>query len=873
METELKGEVMKANLNRVVLQNSARGLAFGILFHGCSSAVAAELSATAIQSGAWNSPSTWLDGVVPGNGTPNAGDVWNVSIGNGLTVTNNLTTTLKSLTFGDAVGPLQLGNGTGAISITDAFLWRRGFLGPAGVSDFTILAGAVATLDTTEIKVLGQRFVNHGTLNHREGLLRGNSNARIFNRAGGVINVAAGQVLDLAGTISAENGSTVNFLAPSAGGPGPEGSMPEPTRVDWEFSATTQAMINLHHSVKFNGPGAMNGQWTVEPGATIEFGAVITQSFNPTTINAPALNIRKTGAGATTVSSSSGLSLIEQLDLQAGTFSTGKHLAVAQTTIDNGATLTGSGLLTIEEQLNFTQGTLSGTGKLVVPAGSNLVMDNPATGGRTIGKTIDVEGTLTHNGGNTFFTTGGLINVKNGGQVQINAPGSAQETVPDQGEEINMLGGVFIVELDDPNANFLAAEILMNGGIVDLRQGQLIVDRLEGELGLMKVFAGLGVQQAQDVVLGAALEGAGKLRFFGVDPERTSNGSPTAISFTQSVNPIGREASPGLPALPPTLTIEFDTVTLAPTNDLLIELSAINDKLAVIGNLTLGGDLLVTAAPGFTPQPGMSFEVITFTQGVSGDINVINNTGVAGLNFEKVVDADSLSLLVSAGGTPELQIAPTTVDFGDVAVGSMTSAPLVLSNVGSAQLQITALPPPGVPFALGAGNCKAPPFALAPGAQCQLGLVAQPQAKGLILGTLTLAHNGAGPNSVPLRVTGRSPAPQLSSTQIGFGAVVLGTPSATQTLQLTNTSTVALVLGQADLQEDTEFAITADSCSGQALASQAQCSISLQFTPQLAGESGDLLRIPSDGIGSPATVTLTGLGVTQVVFGDGFEQP
>lgn len=865
---------MKARMNRLLQPYSSRSLALGILLHTCGGAVAAELNATAIQTGAWNSPSTWLDGVVPSNGTPNAGDVWNVSIGNGLTVTNNLTTTIKSLTFGDAVGPLQLGNGTGAISITDAFQWRRGFLGPAGVSDFTLLAGAVATLDTVEIKVLGQRFVNNGTLNHNEGLLRGNSNARIFNRTGAVINIAAGQVLDLAGTISAENGSTVNFLAPSARHHTGTGSgMPEPSRVDWEFSATTQAMINLEHSVKFNGPGAMNGQWTVDSGATIEFGAVVTQSFNPTTINAPGLKIRKTGTGATTVSSSSGLSLIEQLDLQAGTFSSNKDLAVAQTTIDNGATLAGSGLLTIEEQLNFTQGTLSGTGKLVVPAGSNLVMDAPATGGRTIGKTIDVEGTLTHNGGNSFFTTGGLINVKNGGQVQINAPGSAQETVPDEGEEINMLGGVFVVELDDPNANFLAAGILMNGGKVDLRQGQLIVDRLRGELGLMKVFAGLGVQQAQDVVLGAALEGAGKLRFFGVEPGRTSNGSPTAISFMRSVNPIGREVSPGLPALPPTLTIEFDTVTLAPTNDLLIELNTINDKLAVIGNLTLGGDMLVTAAPGFTPQPGMSFEVITFTQGVSGDINVINNTGIAGLNFEKVVDADSLTLLVSAGGTPELQIAPTTVDFGDVAVGSMTSAPLVLSNVGSAQLQISALPPPGMPFALGAGNCNAPPFALAPGAQCQLGLVAQPQAKGLILGTLALVHNGAGPTSVPLRVTGRSPAPQLSSTQIGFGSVVLGTPSAIRTLQLTNAATVALVVGQASLQEDTEFAITADSCSGQTLAAQAQCSISLALTPLLEGETGDLLRIPSDAIGSPATVALTGRGVTQTVFGNGFEQP
>src|SRR5258708_19533239 len=53
---------------------------------------------------------------------------------------------------------------------------------------------------------------------------------------------------------------------------------------------------------------------------------------------------------------------------------------------------------------------------------------------------------------------------------------------------------------------------------------------------------------------------------------------------------------------------------------------------------------------------------------------------------------------VGQASGPSLQVSPSALSFGGVAIGSTTTTSIVLSNVGNAPLTFTAITPPAAPF-------------------------------------------------------------------------------------------------------------------------------------------------------------------------------
>lgn len=66
------------------------------------------------------------------------------------------------------------------------------------------------------------------------------------------------------------------------------------------------------------------------------------------------------------------------------------------------------------------------------------------------------------------------------------------------------------------------------------------------------------------------------------------------------------------------------------------------------GQVQFAGTLGVEAAPGYTVLPGSSFEIVTYGSRDGAFDSVVNNTGLAGLTFTPVYDADSLTLVSGA---------------------------------------------------------------------------------------------------------------------------------------------------------------------------------------------------------------------------------
>jgi hypothetical protein len=115
-------------------------------------------------------------------------------------------------------------------------------------------------------------------------------------------------------------------------------------------------------------------------------------------------------------------------------------------------------------------------------------------------------------------------------------------------------------------------------------------------------------------------------------------------------------------------------------------------------------------------------------------------------------------------------------------------------------------------------------------------------------------------------VSGKLAGPIMTSpSPIDFGAQAVGTPTATQTVTLTNTDPAATInIGSATfiLANAGDYAIAgADTCTGASLAPGGTCAITIAFTPHAAGPSFAALSVTHNGLNTPVQVPLLGTGI------------
>jgi Abnormal spindle-like microcephaly-assoc'd, ASPM-SPD-2-Hydin len=104
--------------------------------------------------------------------------------------------------------------------------------------------------------------------------------------------------------------------------------------------------------------------------------------------------------------------------------------------------------------------------------------------------------------------------------------------------------------------------------------------------------------------------------------------------------------------------------------------------------------------------------------------------------------------------------------------------------------------------------------------------------------------------------TVNGPAVTLSAATMSLGGQVVGTTSSAHTVTLTNSGNAALSI--------TSMAITngfaqANTC-GASIAAGASCTITVTFTPSVAGEITGTLSVTDNAFGSPQQLSLSGTG-------------
>jgi hypothetical protein len=180
------------------------------------------------------------------------------------------------------------------------------------------------------------------------------------------------------------------------------------------------------------------------------------------------------------------------------------------------------------------------------------------------------------------------------------------------------------------------------------------------------------------------------------------------------------------------------------------------------------------------------------------------------------------------------------------------SGGLPLANVG---FQITGSAASS--YSLTANTCGA---TLAAAASCSVGVVFTPAATGSIAATLSVSSSTANVTAVAVYLNGSAVVASgmtANATQIGFGAIALGTTATAQTVTITNASSYSITAPA--LAVSTPFTLTQNTCSG-TMAAGGTCAATVNFSPTVAGAYSGALTASSTMVTSTLSIPVSGVG-------------
>lgn len=337
-------------------------------------------------------------------------------------------------------------------------------------------------------------------------------------------------------------------------------------------------------------------------------------------------------------------------------------------------------------------------------------------------------------------------------------------------------------------------------------------------------------------------------------------GSPQSVTLTGT----GTQAAVTLSASSLTYSIPIDvgqksvaqTVTLTNSGTDTLTFSSI----AITGDINDFAESNDCLNPPANLAPNASCHIsVTFEPTATG-----TRTGTVTINDNAPGTPQSISL-TGQGVIPTATLAPTILTFPSQLVNSAApSQSITITNSGSGPLLITSISITGAntgDFSQ-TNTCGTQVGA---GASCTITVTFTPTAVGPRTAAVTVIDNNNGVNGNPDVVTlsgvGIAPIASLSSTSLDFGNQSIGTTSAAQTVTLNNTGTAPLTVASI-VSSSGEFGQSSSGCTP-TVAAGASCTITVTFTPSLAGTQNGTITITDNNngtAGSTQTISVTGVG-------------
>jgi uncharacterized repeat protein (TIGR02543 family) len=442
---------------------------------------------TNLAGGDWHQPLNWWPNLVP-----DADDtVW---ITNSVTVTVSGDGHCSNLNFGYSGAPTL--TGAGALTIYDDALWTQGSMSGTGRTiiapggKFTMAnAGNVTlntrTLENTGIMSLtgvGEIILNNAVITNRPGALFQAQSATDLSNGGGTSR------FDNAGTFRKSAGGTTTVSG-----------------IDFNNYGVVELVGG---NLDLSGGGTHTGSFEVPAGRTLIFsGGTHTGTASSTIIGEG--NLTTSGSGTTTLGGLVNLSGTHTFNSLAVNL-TGNYICTNNTLVVsagvatfNGTglvtpnvltlngTLSGSNTVTVLNQMTWSSGGMSGSGRTIIPAGVTLTLNNLGS--------VNLNTRTLDNGGTVLWTGAGGISVTSA--VITNRPGAlfqAQSTADlssggvcrfdNAGTFRKSAGGTTTFFGSFSFNNYSAVEL--PGGSLDLRGGGTHSGSFDVPAGRTLVFSG-----------------------------------------------------------------------------------------------------------------------------------------------------------------------------------------------------------------------------------------------------------------------------------------------------------------------------------------------------------------------------------------------
>lgn len=221
------------------------------------------------------------------------------------------------------------------------------------------------------------------------------------------------------------------------------------------------------------------------------------------------------------------------------------------------------------------------------------------------------------------------------------------------------------------------------------------------------------------------------------------------------------------------------------------------------------------------------------------------STGAKSAQLEVATDGGPTVTTALSGTGRNLSVSQSSHDFGVIAVGADADKIFTITNnaADSYTLGAVSLTPNAARYTKVVDTCSG--VALAQSATCVVGLRFNPDRPGAFPTNVAIASYG--PNRIAISAIAGQPAVGLSPVAVDFGGVLPDASSDTKTVTVTNTGSYAFTAGTAEISGPGAgaFAIAADACSGQTVATGASCDISVVLTPGASGWTTATLSLPT----------------------------
>jgi len=411
-------------------------------------------------------------------------------------------------------------------------------------------------------------------------------------------NVEVGRVAGTTGSLTIENGGTVNSAGFSVGG----GSGGRPGGTGTVIIETGGLLTSGSGTIgnQSSGMVTVDGTWTDRGLLTVGSGATGTLTVENGGL--------VTSGGLTTVGNASGT--MGTVDINGGTLMSsapGGMLVASMSGSTGAVNVTNGGSL---QTTALTIGS-GGTGDLTISNGASVT----ATGGTTVANTSGSSGTVDVDSGGTLATS--MLRTPPGG-------GTAQ---------VNFNGGTLLATMNNSGfvTGFSGTELNIEGGGLTINDGGFTVatdntSAFTGVGGLTKIGSGTVILDAPNTYMGQTIVEAGTLAAGGVDVFSAdsdtvveSGGTINLQGFNQTLNngltnagTVVLPASPGVSAPGTTLTVAGNYVGKG--GDILLDTflgtdNSPSDKLVLEGGTATGSTMLTirnTTGPGAqTTQNGI----------------------------------------------------------------------------------------------------------------------------------------------------------------------------------------------------------------------------------------------------------------------------